>query len=221
MDLRVNSAGKDQLAGMVRDVCRIRPFDSDINDLAAVNAEIAISMNAACADNISMKRQIHIALAPLSALARITPKTGPNTKQLAFGCIEKKSQIDYSYIEKPFCFFGDWGKFSLCLPLRSCFRLISESILRERSSQFRLCSDYSAERVSLAGQQHHVEKFVNCANGRTASPHCPWTVVRTGMHCRFRLSVGFGKVFGIKGMDQAKFQDWMSAADCLTDAPSA
>lgn len=32
------------------------------------------------------------------------------------------------------------------------------------------------------------------------------------MHCRFRLSVGFGKAFGIKGMDQAEFQDWLSAA---------
>ena len=111
MDLRVDSAGKNQLAGMVRDVCRIRPFDSDINDLPAVNAKVAISMDVASADNISMKRQIHIALAQLSALARITPKTGPNAKQLAFGCIEKKSQIDYSYIEKPICVFGDGEKF--------------------------------------------------------------------------------------------------------------
>ena len=41
------------------------------------------------------------------------------------------------------------------------------------------------------------------------------------MHCRLRLSVGFGKVFGIKGMDQAEFQDWLSEADRLTSAQRA
>ena len=41
------------------------------------------------------------------------------------------------------------------------------------------------------------------------------------MHCGLELSVGFGKAFGIKGMDQAEFQDWLSATGRLTSAQRA
>ena len=110
---------------------------------------------------------------------------------------------------------------SLRVPLRNCFLLIAESIRRKRRSQFRRCDKVSAGRMPLAGRQHQAAKFVTCANGRTASPHCPWIVVRTGMHCRFKLSVGLGVALEIKGMDRAEFQDWLSAAGRLTSAQRA
>ena len=41
------------------------------------------------------------------------------------------------------------------------------------------------------------------------------------MHFRFMLCIEYGKVFGIKTMDQAEFQDWLSASDRLTAAQRA
>ena len=41
------------------------------------------------------------------------------------------------------------------------------------------------------------------------------------MHCRFMLWIEYGKAFGIKTMDQAEFQDWLSASDRLTAAQRA
>ena len=41
------------------------------------------------------------------------------------------------------------------------------------------------------------------------------------MHARFVLRAGFRKLLGIKAMDQAEFQDWLSAADRLTAAQRA
>lgn len=67
---------------------------------------------------------------------------------------------------------------SLCMPLRDCFRLIAESILRERRSQFRRCNKVSAGRMPLAGRQDQVGKFVTCANGRTTPPNYPWPISR-------------------------------------------
>ena len=163
-------------------------------------------MNAACANNVSMKRQIHIALAQLSALARITPKTGPNAKQLAFGFIEKKSRIDYSYIEKHFCVFGNWGNSSLRQPQYNCFRLVSESILREQRSQFRRCNKVSATCRSFARRQHQAAKSATYANGRTTSPNCPWPISRIVCIAVWSYPLGSEKRLGSRGWIRRSFK---------------
>ena len=89
---------------------------------------------------------------------------------------------------------------SSCAKVNICAALESAPFTRisgERSS------DTSTSRPSASDFLINLAHFSNC------------------MHCCFTLWVEFGKVFGIKTMDQAEFQDWLSVADRLTAAQRA